>query len=186
MSADWDGCVAHGDLCDVGCLALTGTQGAHEHHGVALVAVADRAFVGGPVIAFTICSNNYLAQARTLGDSVVLHNPGVTFVIGLVDRLCPDVDYDALGPFVIIPVEELSIAGFDDLWKRYGIMELNTAVKPFYFSYLFQRYVPDVVIYFDPDIELFAPLATVRDELGDAMALLTPHALTPLPDDGTS
>lgn len=34
-------------------------------------------------LAFTICSANYLAQAIALGDSLLQHNPGYTFVIGL-------------------------------------------------------------------------------------------------------
>ena len=38
-------------------------------------------------IAFTICSINYLAQARTLGDSLKATNPDVRFFIGLVDTL---------------------------------------------------------------------------------------------------
>ena len=38
-------------------------------------------------IIFTICSNNYLAQAKALGDSVLQTNPDYTFFIGLVDEL---------------------------------------------------------------------------------------------------
>jgi hypothetical protein len=44
-------------------------------------------------IIFTLCSNNYLAQAKTLGDSVKKFNPDVLFVIGLVDKLHPEIDY---------------------------------------------------------------------------------------------
>ena len=39
------------------------------------------------ILAFTICSVNYLAQARTLGDSLRQTNPDWHFVIGLVDDL---------------------------------------------------------------------------------------------------
>jgi len=136
------------------------------------------------MIAFTICSNNYLAQAKTLGDSFVLHNPGVTFVIGLVDRMSPEIDYASLGPFEIIPVEELRIPEFETFWQRYNIMELNTATKPFYFKHLFEQCGADVVMYFDPDIQLLASAELILDELGESMALLTPHAQTPLPDTG--
>ncbi len=38
-------------------------------------------------IALTICSINYLAQAKSLGDSLLKHNPEYTYLIGLVDRL---------------------------------------------------------------------------------------------------
>jgi len=136
------------------------------------------------MIAFTLCSNNYLAQAKTLGDSFVLHNPGVRFVIGLVDRRREDIDYGLLGEFEILPAEDLAVPCFEDLWRRYDLVELNTALKPFYFEYLFQERGSDVVVYFDPDIELYASCLPVLDELGDAVVLLTPHALTPVPDDG--
>jgi hypothetical protein len=135
------------------------------------------------MIAFTLCSNNYLAQAKTLGDSFVRHNPGVHFVIGLVDRRRDDVDYAALGPFEILPVEDLAIPSFEGFWKRYNIIELNTAVKPYYFAHLFERHGSDVVLYFDADIELYASCETILSELGEGAVLLTPHALAPVPVD---
>lgn len=136
------------------------------------------------MIAFTLCSNNYLAQAKTLGDSFVSSNPGVPFVVGLVDRRRDGIDYAALGPFEFLPVEEIGIPGFDEFWKHYSVIELNTAVKPFYIDYLFERDRPDVVVYLDPDIELYGSLDAVRSELGDSTILLTPHAMSPLPDEG--
>ncbi len=87
-------------------------------------------------IAFTLCSNNYLAQAKTLGDSLIEHNPDYEFVIGLVDRKRDDVDYDFFRPHGIIEIEEIGIPKFAELGKRYGIIELNTAVKPFLFQHL--------------------------------------------------
>ena len=62
---------------------------------------------------FTICSNNYLAQAKTLGDSLMQHNPHYRFVIFLVDRLSEGVDYSFFAPYELIPVEQIEINGFD-------------------------------------------------------------------------
>lgn len=138
---------------------------------------------------FTLCSNNYLAMARVLGESVLRHNPGSVFVIGLVDRVNPEIDYRALGPFEIIPVEELGIPEFEQMVARYSIVELNTAVKPFYFRHLFSRPAGSNasqarVVYFDPDVVVYFSLAGIEESLGNASVLLTPHVLSPVPPDG--
>ena len=44
------------------------------------------------ITVFTVCSANYLAQAKTLGQSLHQHNPDYHFVIGLVDRISPELD----------------------------------------------------------------------------------------------
>ncbi len=44
-------------------------------------------------IAFTICSNNYLAHAKTVGDSYLKYHPNNKFIIGLVDKLQDEYDY---------------------------------------------------------------------------------------------
>ncbi len=103
-------------------------------------------------IAFTICSNNYLAQAKTLGDSFLDHHPDVKFIIGLVDRFDKSFDYSFFSRFEIIPVEDIQINNFDELTAKYNIVELNTAVKPSYIHYIFQNYQADKLIYLDPDI----------------------------------
>jgi len=95
-------------------------------------------------IAFTICSANYLAQAVALGDSLLVHNPTYQFIIGLVDEI------DEAHPIVksvnykLIPIKEIGIPHFDAFCAQYNITELNTAVKPFYFSYLFENYIPQI------------------------------------------
>src|SRR5678810_880006 len=91
------------------------------------------------MIAFTIFSNNYLPKARILGESILRHNPGVRFIIGLVDLRDETIDYQALGPCEILPVDEIGIPKFDEMVLRYDLVDLNTAVKPFYFRYLFDR-----------------------------------------------
>lgn len=134
--------------------------------------------------AFTLCSNNYLAQAKTLGDSLVKHNPDYRFIVGLVDRQSAEVDYAFLQAHRVIQVEEIGIEGFDELWQKYDIVELNTAVKPFFFSYLFREY-PDAqsIVYLDPDIMVFAALGTIEQELEQSPIVIAPHVLSPLPRD---
>ena len=134
-------------------------------------------------ICFTLCSNNYLAQAKTLGDSYLEFHPDSKFIIGLVDRLDKDFDYSVLKNFEVIPAETLQIPNFDELVNKYNIMELNTAVKPSYFRYLFETYKAEKVIFLDPDILVTRYFAEVIDALNTKNIVLTPQILYPV-DDG--
>jgi lipopolysaccharide biosynthesis glycosyltransferase len=135
-------------------------------------------------IAFTICSINYLAQARTLGDSLKNTNPDVKFFIGLVDIL-EGVSFDpSFKPeYPMIEIDKIDIQGFQEMADRYDITELNTAVKPFYFTYFFKNY-PDTrnVIYFDPDIIVFQPITALKESLQKYPAVVTPHINTAIDD----
>lgn len=128
-------------------------------------------------LAFTLCSNNYLGQAKALGDSLLLHNPDMKFVVGLVDRINPAIDYSFLDSFEVIQVEDIRINDFKEMCNRYDIVELNTAVKPFYFLYLIEKFKPECVYYFDPDIVIFDSLQILHDELANSDIILTPHVL---------
>lgn len=138
-------------------------------------------------IIFTICSNNYLAQAKTLGDSIKRNNPEYRFVIGLVDKFAPEIDYDKEIGYELIPCEDIGIPDFDSLFQKYNIIELNTSVKPFYFKY-FTENTPDLefLMYFDPDLFVFSDLKELEADFGNDNILLTPHILSPIPIDGKS
>jgi hypothetical protein len=134
-------------------------------------------------VVFTICSNNYLAQAKTLGDSLMIYNPDYHFVIGLVDRLNEEIDYTFFNPYEIIPIENIGIDGFDDMFARYNITELNTSVKPFIFHYLFSRNSDvNAIIYLDPDIIIYQPIQELEKNLLKYNIILTPHFFTPIYD----
>jgi len=136
-------------------------------------------------IIFTICSNNYLAQAKALGDSIKKTNPDYTFFIGLVDLLSEEINYQEEIGHPIILTHEIGIPDFDSLWRKYNIIELNTCVKPFYFEYFTKKYSELThLMYFDPDTFLFGNLSAVEKELMDGKEIiLTPHILTPIPID---
>jgi hypothetical protein len=135
-------------------------------------------------VAFTICSINYLAQAKTLGDSLIKYNPDYKFCIGLVDKLEQSaIDKSKLPDYEIVEVSELNIEGFADMFDRYNITELNTAVKPFFLQYFYdanpQAYS---VSYFDPDIEVFQPFTDLDKNLESYSLVLTPHTMLAYPD----
>ena len=136
-------------------------------------------------VIFTICSNNYLAQAKTLMDSVKKYNPGYKRVIGLVDRHSERIDYSAFEGIDIIPVEDLALDRWNEMLNEYDLIELNTSVKPSYFRFIREKYSSaEKVFYFDPDTRLFAGLDKLFSLLEKKIILLTPHILSPIPLDG--
>jgi len=131
-------------------------------------------------IAFTLCSNNYLAQAKTLGDSLIRHNLDIKFIIGLVDKLDPTIDYSFFKPHEILPFTNLNFHEFDGMVERYNIVEFNTAVKPYYIDHFFATYPECIVYYIDPDIEIFDSfndLSEIFEKEYDF--ILTPHLVEP-------
>jgi hypothetical protein len=125
---------------------------------------------------FTLCSNNYLAHAKTLGDSLLAQDPNIRFIIGLVDKRHPDVDYSDFRSFEIISYDEIGCAEFPEMILRYNVIEFNTAVKPFYFEYLFHRYGREAIVYYiDPDIVFYSGLQQLNEILASNTFVITPH-----------
>ena len=135
-------------------------------------------------IAFTLCSNNYLAQAKVLGDSLLRYNPQYHFVIGLVDEFNEQIDYTCYERFEILPATQIPNLDVELLSRKYNIIELNTCVKASFIKHLKNIY-PNAkcIFYFDPDIKIFDTLASLESELDNHDTLLTPHILSPLPVD---
>lgn len=131
---------------------------------------------------FTICSNNYLAQATVLGKSVMRHDPSSTFLIVLADRKSETVDYRDI-PFEVLPTSAFEPRS-EELAGKYDIIEFNTCIKPRVIEYLFTERGAEQAIYLDPDIRVYAPLLEVDAALGTANVALTPHAYTPITPDG--
>lgn len=133
------------------------------------------------MIVFTLCSNNYLAHAKTLGESILFHNSDVSFIIGLVDERNLDINYNDYNKFTIVDVNNIGIENFNRLIEKYSLIEFNTCVKASYFKYLFKMY-PEVnaILYFDPDIMLFNSIEILCKDFRNNEILLTPHILTPL------
>ncbi|SDE67966.1 glycosyltransferase [Desulfuromonas thiophila] len=129
----------------------------------------------------TIVSNNYLHFARTLLQSVARQMPDA-------DRFCVIVDTDLSyaqelrAEFDTIRLDQLHLPDGDDFLFQYTVLELNTAVKPWALQHLLQRGYRQV-IYLDPDIFLYRPLAALFDLFSaGAKIVLTPHLLAPLND----
>ncbi len=137
----------------------------------------------GRLVGCTIISKNYLAYARVLCRSFLEHHPRGKFVVLLVDKM--DGSFDpAAEPFELIELPALVIPELRRLCFQYSIVELNTAVKPYFLTYLFDQRSAQKVVYLDPDILILKPLAEVEAVLDRSWAVLTPHITSPMTDDG--
>ncbi|GGC63407.1 glycosyltransferase family 4 protein [Undibacterium terreum] len=131
---------------------------------------------------FTIVSLNYGAFAKTLMESLSAAHPEWERHVLFVDR-CEDPASIGGELFTATTVEQLPLPKMREFLFRYGIMELNTAAKPYMFAHL-RRQGYDRVVYIDPDILVIDRLVDVERLLDEgAAAVVTPHLTAPL-DDG--
>lgn len=118
---------------------------------------------------FTICAKNYLAQALTLKESVLKHNPEIDFYLFLADEKTEN-------------IKDVNVVELDDSWIsdwkgmafKYNVIEFATSIKPFCFNKLFNEGF-DKVIYLDPDIFVTDDLVSIYDDLQKYSMVITPH-----------
>jgi hypothetical protein len=88
-------------------------------------------------IIYTVCNRSNLAHALALADSVLQHQPGVTFYIGLVDSI----SINNLPEHVrILPVATLAIPGWDAMAAGYYDFELLPACRPWFALELLKKH----------------------------------------------
>lgn len=137
-------------------------------------------------VLFTIVSCNYMAFALTVLQSVRKQHPEFSLFICLVDEE-DNITFPDMNDFHVIRVRDMGLPDFIDMRIRYDVMELNTAVKPFFIDFIYSQTNADKVIYFDPDLFLYRPLHEVIGALNSGhSAVLTPHINQPIEDDGCS
>lgn len=137
-----------------------------------------------PKAVFTIVSSNYLHYARTLLQGAAEHLPDCERICVLVDR-DPSHALAFADEFSVVQLDEIGLPDPARFTFRYSILELNTAIKPWAFAWLFDKGYSEVV-YLDPDIRLYRPIDEVFALLeGGADIVVTPHLLAPMTDDKT-
>lgn len=119
--------------------------------------------------AFTICAKNYLAQALTLRESFLKHNPSLNFFIFLADKIDGVEDVDG-----VVALDKSWIPDWVNMAFKYDVIEFNTSIKPFCFGKLFKEGY-EKVIYLDPDIYVTRPLDYIYECLNKKSVVLTPH-----------
>jgi SAM-dependent methyltransferase len=130
------------------------------------------------MIVFTICARNFLAQAITLYESLAQHNRSVMFYVALCDKADA---FDAPAyPFRMLSLDMLGIPKLGAMTDAYNITELNTSIKPFVFSYLFDAHPGSAIIYLDPDIFVCGEFEELQAKIdAGADCVLTPHITEP-------
>src|SRR5271157_2925550 len=133
--------------------------------------------------ACTIIAKNYLPMARVLYESWNAFPPDSALYVLLLDS--PQGFFDPQAElFQSVLVTELDISNLNGFLFKYAILEASTAVKPYFLNYLFRRYSMAKLLYLDPDILILNSLVGLKNYLNEANVLLTPHLLSPLPNDG--
>jgi hypothetical protein len=133
--------------------------------------------------ACTIVSENYLPFARNLARSFLSHHPDRDFHILVVDENRPET-YSGSHPYRIWNVDQLAIPKFREMAFQYDIVELNTAVKPFFLDWLCEKFGYHKLLYIDPDMMVFHPLVKLDMLLDEHSIVLTPHVLDSSASDG--
>jgi len=133
---------------------------------------------------FTIVARNYLPYARVLAASLSRNNPQSRLTVVILDD--PQRSIAQEPSFEIIHAGQLPFDSPSDLYTMaatYDVTELATAVKPWAFTHLFALGA-SVVIYLDPDIEVFDSLGPLEPLTREHGMVITPHVTEPLPQDG--
>ncbi len=129
----------------------------------------------------TIATRNYFAKVRLLLASVATFEPDCdrfAFVVDDVDRVETLSEGTIVRPAAVFPPSD-----YDELVRSYDANELSTAIKPALVRHLLDRGY-DRVVYFDSDIQVFAPLTPLIEPLASNDIVLTPHATDAGPIDG--
>ncbi len=142
--------------------------------------ISDRA-VKGSVGVCTIVAKNYLPQARTLMRSLKAVEPDVQRFVLLTDQIEDFFDPTA-EDFTVELSSELPIVKNSLFHLKYTVLELCTAVKPFYLEHLFSKYGLEKLIYLDPDILVVDELEPVTKALDTHQIAITPHLTGQLQD----
>ena len=131
----------------------------------------------------TIVARNYVAAARVLARSFCAHNEGGICWTLVVDDVEREVGREP-EPFEIVRPEDLDIDCWDEMAAGYGLLELSTAVKPWFIRHLLHHRGVARITYLDPDIQVFDTLAEVDGLLRSHAVVVNPHLTAPLPRDG--
>ena len=132
--------------------------------------------------ACTIVARNYLPYARVLAETLRASDGDSRLTVLVIDG--PGAPSDG-GLFRALTFEEIvaDSAERQRLAFMYDVTELSTALKPFLLRYLLMEGA-ESVLFFDPDIQVFDSVADLWPLARDRGILLTPHMLSPIPDDG--
>ncbi len=122
-------------------------------------------------------------MARVLAESWSKFHPDSPIFVLFLDSPFGFVSPESQ-PFYSILTSELEIPNLAGFLFKYTVLEASTAVKPYLLDHLFRHYGIEKLLYLDPDILILNSLDPLCKYLDEANILLTPHLLSPIPNDG--
>ena len=125
---------------------------------------------------YTVCTYNHIGRALSLAESVGNHCVGAKFIICLIDTI--ESDLMPMG-IELVMAEDMNLSFLNEMCSKYSPLELNSALKPYFGNYIFQKYAEvNQVIFLDSDILLYDDLHPVYESLRSNSIALSPHSLS--------
>ena len=131
----------------------------------------------------TIIAKNYVAHARVLAESFKRVDPEGTCHVLVIDDFAGWID-PGQEPFELVGIDEIGLPDAERMAASYDVLELSTAVKPWFLKHLLERPEVDAVAYLDPDIWVADSLREIDELAREHGIVLTPHFTGALPRDG--
>ncbi len=123
---------------------------------------------------------NFFRRALVLLDSIATTAPEIKTVLFIADKVNTVIlkKIQLLQKqHSVIFADTLNIEKYNEMCFKYDIVELNTAIKPAAFNYLFRNGTQKAV-YLDPDILVLDSLNDVFMLLDNYSAIITPHLIS--------
>lgn len=128
---------------------------------------------------FTSAACNYIPKVRMLFRSLRTHHPEAVLHLALADERTPLLDLTQEPFDEVLTVADLDIPEWQPWAFCHSIVELATAIKPFFLKRLLERDDCGQVLYLDPDIVVFSRLDDIINTLTESNIILTPHQTVP-------
>ncbi|KAL3936338.1 MAG: hypothetical protein SGARI_002600, partial [Bacillariaceae sp.] len=147
----------------------------------------------------TISAWNNFGFVWNLYDSIIENSPSIGCFIWFVGDISVHPDKEAAQKIRHIKSvsDRFTVVTMADMEKELGerfnptelafkfdMVELQTTIKPFAFQYVFQKFGASSTIFLDNDIWVTSSLLPLQRELQKRSAVVTPHILSPIPEDG--
>jgi hypothetical protein len=122
----------------------------------------------------TIACNNHIAKAVTMARSARMAFPRAEQYMCLVERKMPTgIPRETWNRIVL--AKDLGIGDFDQFIFSRTQYEAATALKASFLRYVLHSSNVEVLIYLDPDVEVFSPFLELNAALEKETIVLTPH-----------
>ncbi|KAG7359074.1 glycosyl transferase family protein [Nitzschia inconspicua] len=147
----------------------------------------------------TISAWNNFGFVWNLYDSITENSPSIGCFVWFVGDISSHPDKEAMKKirrimtiadrFTVVTMADMEMElghGFKplELAFKFDMVELQTTLKPFAFQYVFQKLGASSAIFLDNDIWVTGSLLPLQRELQKRSAIVTPHILSPIPEDG--